>query len=126
MNDRVVDSRAKKEYSFPGAFLVFGAKKKNGAQAESLSFPAFDRSRGASAIAPQVRDAVWLRSRVRSFQRERTRVFALFSSATSQSPNQPLQPTRLHGAVFLTRPLRSTSTGRSKSHLCARQRAADQ
>ena len=126
MNDRVVDSRAKKEYSFPEACLVFGAKKKDGAQAEALSFPAFDRSRGARAIAPQVFDAVWLRVRVRSFRRERTRAFDLCSSATSQSPNQPLQPTRLHGAVFPTRPLRSTSTGRSKSHLCARQRAADQ
>ena len=87
MNDRVVDSRAKKEYSFPEACLVFYAQKKVGAQAQSLSFPAYDRSRGASAIAPQVRDAVWLIARVRSFQRERTRAFALYSSATSQSPN---------------------------------------
>ena len=126
MNDRVVDSRAKKEYSFPGAFLGFGAQKKVGAHAESLSFPAFDRSRGPSAIAPQVFDAAWFKNRTWSFRRERTRVFDLYSSATSQSPNQPLQPTRLHGAVFPTLPLRSTSTGRSKSHLCARQRAADQ
>ena len=126
MNDRVVDSRTKMDYSIPGAFLVFGAQKKDGAQAESLSFPAFDRLHSASAIAPQVRNAVWLRARARSFRRERTRVFSLFPSATSQSPNQPVQPTRWTGAVFLTRLLRSTSTGSSKSHLCARQRAADQ
>ena len=93
MNNRVVDSRTKKEYSFPEACLVFGAKKEDGAQAWSLSFPAFDRSCGARAIAPQVCDAVWLRARVRSFRRERTRAFDPCSFATSQSPNQPLQPT---------------------------------
>lgn len=48
------------------------------------------------------------------------------AAAEKKKANQPLQPTRLHGAVFPTRPLRSTSTGSSKSHLCARQRAADQ
>ena len=93
MNDRVVDSRAKKEYSFPEACLVFGAKKKDGAQAEALSFPAFDRVSAASAIAPQVFDAVSLRARVRSFRRARTRVLYLFHSATPQRANQPLQPT---------------------------------
>ena len=93
MNDRVVDSRAKLEYSFPEAWLVFGAKKKDGAQADALSFPAFDRLHSASAIAPQVFEAVWLRARVRSFRRERTRAFDPCSFATSQSPNQPLQPT---------------------------------
>ena len=93
MNDRVVDSRAKKEYSFPEACLVFGAKKKDGAQADALSFPAFDRSRGARAIAPLVFEEASLRAHAASLRRARTRVFYLFQSATTQRANQPLQPT---------------------------------
>jgi hypothetical protein len=126
VNDRVVSFRTKMAEGFPEACLVFGAKKKVGAQAVALSFPAYDLSRRASAIASQGFDAVRVRARVGGFRGARTRVFDRFSSATSQSPNQPVQPTRWTGAVFLTRLLRSTSTCGSKSHLCARQRVADQ
>jgi hypothetical protein len=115
MNERVSSFRTKIVFSFPEAFLVFDVKKKSKAQARALSFPAYDRAREESAIAPQVGEVVWLRTRAASILRERTRAFDLFHSATSKKPNQPLQPTRLHGAVFLTRLLRSTSTCCSKS-----------
>jgi hypothetical protein len=70
------------------AFFVFDAQKKDGAQAQSLSFPAFDRTRGARAIAPLVFEAASLRAHAASLRRARTRVFYLFQSATTQRANQ--------------------------------------
>jgi hypothetical protein len=87
-------------FSFPEAFLVFDVKKKSKAQARALSFPAYDRAREESAIAPQVGEVVWLRRRARSVRRERTRAVDLCSFATPKKPNQPIQPTRLHGPFF--------------------------
>jgi hypothetical protein len=115
MNERVSSFRTKIVFSFPEAFLVFHVKKKSKAQARALSYPAYDRAREESAIAPQAFEGTWLRARAGSVRRERTRAFDLCSFATSKKPNQPLQPTRLHGAVFLTRLPRSTSTCCSKS-----------
>jgi hypothetical protein len=43
-----------------------------------------------------------------------------------KEPNQPVQTTRLSGAVLLTRPLRSTRDRFSKDLSRARQRASDQ
>ena len=100
MNDRDVSFRTKKEYNFLGAFLGFSAQRKSGAQADALSFPAFDRMREANAVAPQVFEVDWFKNRAWSFRRERTRVFALYASATSHSPNQPLQPTPGTGSVL--------------------------
>ena len=92
MIERVSSFWSKMARGIPEACLIFAAQKKK-AHAWSLSFPAFDRTRGANAIAPLVFEAVWLRVRVGSFRRARTRVFYLFLSATPQRANQPLQPT---------------------------------
>ena len=57
---------------------------------------------------------------------ESARAAAEFSVFPHRSlPNQPVQTTRLRGAVFRERPLRSTSTCGSKSRDCARQRVSD-
>jgi hypothetical protein len=57
---------------------------------------------------------------------ESARAAAEFSVCSHRSlPNQPVQTTRLSGAVFRERPLRSTSRRGSKSRDRARQRASD-
>ena len=93
MIERVSSFRTKMARGFPETCLIFDAQKKDGAQAEALSFPAFDRTRGANAIAPLVFEATSLRAHAASLPRARTRVFYLFLSATPQRANQPLQPT---------------------------------
>ena len=48
-----------------------------------------------------------------------------FICAVSEEPIQALQTTRLSGAVFRARPLRSTFIRSSKEPACARQRVSD-
>jgi hypothetical protein len=57
---------------------------------------------------------------------ESARAAAEFSVCSHRSlPNQPVQTTRLRGAVFRERPLRSTFIRGSKRRDCARQRVSD-
>ena len=107
--------------------FVAATSHKKAVWGRSMSLPAFDRAAGASAVASPVFPSPQSRQTAREFSRESARAAAEFSGLRRESePNQPVQPTRWTGAVFLTRLLRSTSTCGSKSHLCARQRAADQ
>jgi hypothetical protein len=97
--------------------FVFDARST--ADADDLSGDDVERSKA------QVFDVAGSSQTAREFARESARAAAKFSSMRRKpEPNQRLEPTRLAGAVFPARPLRSTSTCGSKSRDCARQRVA--
>ena len=91
MIERVSSFQTKMARGFPEAFLIFGARKKDGAQAEALSFPAKKSRVVFAVIAPRVFGGEALRKNTSGFRRERTRACGLSRRATSQRANQSLQ-----------------------------------
>ena len=95
-------------------------------KAESFVGDASERLASLKKVAASRRSRFSEKKNLRGVFDESARAAAEFSVCPHRSlPNQPVQTTRLSGAVFRERPVRSTFHRGSKRRDCARQRASD-